>query len=278
MPLMLRFQRLLRKTLLLLLRALKCWLRPSNPRSEPRHLERPSQNTASSEDDDNACYEIPNITHIRSTATIPTGGNQSGGFVPFAAEGPSNRAARLASDLNQARGSDAQKDIIRLSPHKYFSYLPPEFASFSLGGFRAGLENSLLMHDFSKGPLGVLLLSRQLASAGFERGLSMDQTQDRLAMALKKISHFVLRRVLGCSLEAYVWRKSCLNFPALHCAKHISVYFAFPPYLFTFVGHVVASFTSGARDEGLCSERGTKLNSILCPLDVTFIKPKARPS
>ncbi|GKE07053.1 hypothetical protein Tco_1399071 [Tanacetum coccineum] len=29
------------------------------------------------------------------------------------------------------------------------------------------------------------------ASAGFERGLSMDQTQDRLAMALKKISHFV---------------------------------------------------------------------------------------
>ncbi|GKF71377.1 hypothetical protein Tco_0207491, partial [Tanacetum coccineum] len=43
------------------------------------------------EDDEDACYEIPNITPIHSTATIPTGGNQSGGFVPFAVEGPSNR-------------------------------------------------------------------------------------------------------------------------------------------------------------------------------------------
>ncbi|GJX58062.1 hypothetical protein Tco_0289452, partial [Tanacetum coccineum] len=51
------------------------------------------------EDDEDACYEIPNITPIHSTATIPTGGNQSGGFVPFAVEGPSNRGKAIMSDV-----------------------------------------------------------------------------------------------------------------------------------------------------------------------------------
>ncbi|GKB73887.1 hypothetical protein Tco_0935299, partial [Tanacetum coccineum] len=45
-------------------------------------------------DDDDACVEIPLITPICSAATIPVGGNQSEGYVPFTAEGPSNRDSR----------------------------------------------------------------------------------------------------------------------------------------------------------------------------------------
>ncbi|GJS68848.1 hypothetical protein Tco_0683413 [Tanacetum coccineum] len=44
-----------------------------------------------SDDDGNACVEIKLITPIHSVATIPVGGNQSGGYVPSAAKGLSTR-------------------------------------------------------------------------------------------------------------------------------------------------------------------------------------------
>nr|GFA48971.1 hypothetical protein [Tanacetum cinerariifolium] len=43
-----------------------------------------------SDDKEDACVELRLITHICSTATIPTRGNQSGGSNPSAVEGPEN--------------------------------------------------------------------------------------------------------------------------------------------------------------------------------------------
>nr|GEU70804.1 hypothetical protein [Tanacetum cinerariifolium] len=49
-------------------------------------------------DDDDACVEIPLITSIYSATTIPVRGNQSGGYVPSATEGPSNRGKAIMDD------------------------------------------------------------------------------------------------------------------------------------------------------------------------------------
>nr|GFA52862.1 hypothetical protein [Tanacetum cinerariifolium] len=47
--------------------------------------------------------------------------------------------------------------------------------------------------------------------------------------------------------------KVVLNFTALHCAKRISVNLALPPYLFTYMGHVVASFAFGGGEHASAS-------------------------
>nr|GEW53915.1 hypothetical protein [Tanacetum cinerariifolium] len=49
-------------------------------------------------DDDDACVEIPLITSIYSAITIHVRGNQSGGYVPSATEGPSNRGKAIMDD------------------------------------------------------------------------------------------------------------------------------------------------------------------------------------
>nr|GEV47747.1 hypothetical protein [Tanacetum cinerariifolium] len=46
-----------------------------------------SEDEESEDADDNACYEIPINTPVRSAATIPTGRNQGGGVVSFVVEG-----------------------------------------------------------------------------------------------------------------------------------------------------------------------------------------------
>ncbi|GJQ99669.1 hypothetical protein Tco_0522654 [Tanacetum coccineum] len=82
-------------------------------------------------------------------------------------------AARLASDLN-------------------------EFASFFQGGFQSLVRKLLASDEFSRVQGKLLSLA---ASAGFERCLRMDRSEEQLTGALKKISYFVLR-AQGRLLEA----------------------------------------------------------------------------
>ncbi|GJW83958.1 hypothetical protein Tco_0157103 [Tanacetum coccineum] len=65
---------------------------------------------------------------------------------------------------------------------------PPEFMSFFKGGFQSLVRKFLASDEFSRVQGELLSLA---ASAGFERGLNMDQTQEQLAAALKKIPHSV---------------------------------------------------------------------------------------
>ncbi|GKE97659.1 hypothetical protein Tco_0021010, partial [Tanacetum coccineum] len=50
-----------------------------------------SNPSVKSNDDDDACYEIPIVTPIRSAAVIPSSWNQGGGSTALAAEGPNTQ-------------------------------------------------------------------------------------------------------------------------------------------------------------------------------------------
>ncbi|GKE34622.1 hypothetical protein Tco_1453944, partial [Tanacetum coccineum] len=121
---------------------------------------------------------------------------------------------RLASNLNQARRSDTQKgdqiaaaktyldDIYALIEGYKHSLAekdteilqlkasPIEFASFFKGGFQTLVQKFLASDEFIRVQGELLSLA---ASAGFEHALNMDQTQEQLDAALKKISYFVSR-------------------------------------------------------------------------------------
>ncbi|GJS37796.1 hypothetical protein Tco_0536178 [Tanacetum coccineum] len=93
-----------------------------------------------------------------------------------------SEAARLASDLNQARRSDAQKGDHIIAAQSYLGdiYTLIEGYKHSL----AEKDDEILCRVQGE------LLSLA-ASAGFERGLHMDRTKEQLDAAIKKISYFV---------------------------------------------------------------------------------------
>nr|GEW70173.1 hypothetical protein [Tanacetum cinerariifolium] len=79
------------------------------------------------EDDDNACVKIPLIRPIRSATIIHVGGNQSGGSVPSAAEGPSNPDSRGKAIMYDATDtpSGSVVDPVLLLP-LFFEMLPED--------------------------------------------------------------------------------------------------------------------------------------------------------
>ncbi|GJW39569.1 hypothetical protein Tco_0065414, partial [Tanacetum coccineum] len=97
-----------------------------------------------------------------------------------------SEAARLATDLNQVRRSDAQKGD-QIAAGK--TYLDDIYALIE--GYKHSLaeKDAKILRLFSRVQGELLSFA---ASAGFERGLNMDQTLEQLAAALNKISRYVL--------------------------------------------------------------------------------------
>nr|GEV87751.1 hypothetical protein [Tanacetum cinerariifolium] len=104
-----------------------------------------------SNDDEDACVEIPLITPIRSTIVIPTEGNQSEGSALPAAEGPSIRDSRGKDIMTDAvdpssRGASCYqsftahvpyfRDLFGDAIHKdFFPFSPgPYYATYPKGG------------------------------------------------------------------------------------------------------------------------------------------------
>ncbi|GJR81178.1 hypothetical protein Tco_0151963 [Tanacetum coccineum] len=98
-----------------------------------------------SDDDPNACVEIPLITPIRSDATIPLGGNQGEGYAPSATEGsrgksiaddcadiPSGSVSRprgstgSSSSVQDTAGDAIDKDFFLSLPGPYYANYPKD--------------------------------------------------------------------------------------------------------------------------------------------------------
>ncbi|GJT37371.1 hypothetical protein Tco_0937236, partial [Tanacetum coccineum] len=119
----------------------------------------PTPDDEDSDDDDDVCVEIPLIIHVCSATTIPLRGNQGGGSIPPpspTAEGPTNLGSQGKTIIDDAADTP-----------------------FRIAG---------RSHAFTT-PLSELL--SLASSTGLERGLHIDQTQEQLATAFKKIYHFV---------------------------------------------------------------------------------------
>ncbi|GJV86624.1 hypothetical protein Tco_1530562 [Tanacetum coccineum] len=91
----------------------------------------------------------------------------------------------LSASLNQAIVLEVKRDAEIL----WLKASPFEFTSFFQGGFKSLVRKFLASDEFSRVQGELLSLA---ASAGFERGLSMHQTQEEFDVVLTKISHFVL--------------------------------------------------------------------------------------
>ncbi|GJT12193.1 hypothetical protein Tco_0859235 [Tanacetum coccineum] len=93
----------------------RSWPRPKLPRSEgPLPLAQPRAMLPNVLD---AWVEILLITPIRFAATIPTGGNQSGDYAPFAAEGPSH---------HDPTSDDIDMDFFPFAPGPYYATYPED--------------------------------------------------------------------------------------------------------------------------------------------------------
>ncbi|GJU16843.1 hypothetical protein Tco_1144809 [Tanacetum coccineum] len=92
--------------------------------------------------------------------------------------------ARLSAALNQATVLEAENDeeILRLRATL------PEFSSFFRSQFQGLVRKFLASDEFSRVQGELLSL---VASAGFEHGLSMQQTKDEFADVLKKMANFM---------------------------------------------------------------------------------------
>ncbi|GJZ85992.1 hypothetical protein Tco_0657602, partial [Tanacetum coccineum] len=107
------------------------------------------------DDNDDACVEIPLITPIYSTATIPTRGNKSEGSAPSATEGPSTRDSRgkaIMSDVANASSEGDDRSWTSASPtptfrdlsgdaiqRDFFPFTPgPYYATYSTNDVVAG--------------------------------------------------------------------------------------------------------------------------------------------
>nr|GEW28151.1 hypothetical protein [Tanacetum cinerariifolium] len=174
-----------------------------------------------SDDDEDACVEIPLVTSIYSTTVIPIGGSQARGSVPPTAEDPSTRGKHhyercyrcifqrtsfhlllvLIMPLTlkmklpvHATILEAKKDaeIIQLKAS------PLEFTSFFCGSCLSLVRKFFASDEFSRVQGELLSLA---ANAGFECGLSVDQTQEEFVRVLKKIFRF-MHGALGRLVEA----------------------------------------------------------------------------
>ncbi|GJZ56617.1 hypothetical protein Tco_0611810 [Tanacetum coccineum] len=65
-----------------------------------------------SDDDDDACYEIPIVTPIRSAVVIPPSENQSGGSVAPAAEGPNTQDSQGKGIMTNTDAADAPSLVL----------------------------------------------------------------------------------------------------------------------------------------------------------------------
>ncbi|GKE34917.1 hypothetical protein Tco_1454239 [Tanacetum coccineum] len=93
--------------------------------------------------------------------------------------------AHLSASLNQATILEVERyaEILRLKAS------PSEFTSLFQGGFQSLVRKFLASDEF------IIVQGDHLSlvvSAGFERGLSMHQTQEEFAIVLNKISQFLL--------------------------------------------------------------------------------------
>ncbi|GKC23115.1 hypothetical protein Tco_1025265 [Tanacetum coccineum] len=114
---------------------------------------------AESDDDDDACYEIPIVTPIRSAAVIPPSGNQSGGSAAPAVEGPNTRGFRgkgimTDADAAVAPSVGASRPRVSSSPAPSFRELSrdaihrdffpisfgPYYATYPEGGIAGNYE------------------------------------------------------------------------------------------------------------------------------------------
>nr|GEV86801.1 hypothetical protein [Tanacetum cinerariifolium] len=89
----------------------------------------------------------------------------------------------LSVTLNQATVLKVERDVKIF----WLKASPSELTSFFQGGLQSLFQKFLASDEFSR--VGKLLSLD--VSAGFERGLSMHQTQEEFDMVLNKISHFV---------------------------------------------------------------------------------------
>ncbi|GJZ09309.1 hypothetical protein Tco_0543592 [Tanacetum coccineum] len=123
-----------------------------------------------SDDDDDACVEIPLITHIRSAAD-PASRNQGGGFAAPTAEGPSTRGKDIMTDAVVASSEGAShprssscvapsfKDISGDAIHRdFFPFSPgPYYATYPEGGVASNCEFSHEEWDASHQPTFTVL-------------------------------------------------------------------------------------------------------------------------
>nr|GEU36724.1 hypothetical protein [Tanacetum cinerariifolium] len=118
-----------------------------------------ADNSKESDVDEDACVEIPLITHLRSAVVIPTEGNQSGGSVPPAAEGPSIQDSQGKAIMTDAAGASSVggsrprpssglapsvQDFYEYVIHRYlFSFSPgPYYALYLEDGVAGSCEFS----------------------------------------------------------------------------------------------------------------------------------------
>ncbi|GJS82928.1 hypothetical protein Tco_0749469, partial [Tanacetum coccineum] len=105
-----------------------------------------------SDDDDDACYEIPLVTPIRSATVIPSLGNQGGGFAALAAEGPNTRDSRgkgIMTDVDVALSAGVSHARSSFGPASSFrdvsgDAIHREFFPFSTDQFPTPREMVLI--------------------------------------------------------------------------------------------------------------------------------------
>nr|GEW66111.1 hypothetical protein [Tanacetum cinerariifolium] len=145
-------------------------------------------------DDDDACVETPLITPIHSAATIPIGRKQSGGSDSVVIG--SYKVSYEEWDVpNQPTLSIMTNKVTDLNDKvTTFDavFVKAKAIGKELKGYQiAAAEATCLAFDLNQIQRVQGELLSIIVSSCFEHGLNMDQTQDQLVAALKKILHFV---------------------------------------------------------------------------------------
>nr|GEV95993.1 retrovirus-related Pol polyprotein from transposon TNT 1-94 [Tanacetum cinerariifolium] len=198
-----------------------------------------------SDDDKDAYVEIPLVTPIRSAAIIPTRGDQAEGSIPPAAEDLSTRGKAIMTDATGASFGGAghsrstfptPMEMVRiktLSNDQLTTKISVlHYLMMSHGGELLARYQGLLKTHHEYVQSADFRLRSLQESAGFEHGLSMDQTQGEFVEVLKKIFRFVpgaqLRLAEASPLVAmtdYPFSKKVSD-----CASHpLSVIFQLEP-------------------------------------------------
>ncbi|GJQ89126.1 hypothetical protein Tco_0000265 [Tanacetum coccineum] len=164
-----------------------------------------------SDDDGDACIEIPLITPLCSVAVIPYSGNQGGSSAATLLKVITPKMSVLHymmmshggdllaryRGLNQSQYEYALSADSRLKGYKEKSKAKGNERKKKIKSLTKSLDNLhaeglvrefLSSDEFSKVQGELFSLA---ASAGFERGLSMHQTKNEFATVLKKMAHFV---------------------------------------------------------------------------------------